>query len=334
LLNNKEDITELKEKVSTLLTLEKKTTIKEKLLVALLGLLLILNLTSFPNKIAEDYIDSSLKAAGIAYLSSRGINASLSVIQDIDFSIGLISGSPGELLDPLNDLIERFSSVMMFAIASLGVQKIMLEISGWSVLQIIIMIILILLLVQIFLKDKFRFITDKNISMVYKSLIFLLALRFSVAFMAITSGAVENAFLTQNLNNELTKLEKVNKSIESVSEKGIQNISEKVNKQDAETSKINDDMLSMNYWKARKDKAINSISSTASSLNPQKSIEAKIEILKKKLTGLVSNITKLISLFIVKSILLPLLFLYIIIFATKGLYHVDLVSFATKRKTS
>jgi hypothetical protein len=112
----------------------------------LLLVVLMLNISSKPDEIARHYIDDALKASAVAYIAARGINGTISVLQDIEIDAGVISGSPGELLDPLNDLIERFSTVMLFATASLGIQKVLLHISGASFLQIIIGVLVLTLL--------------------------------------------------------------------------------------------------------------------------------------------------------------------------------------------
>ena len=57
---------------------------------------------------AEAYVDDAILDAGIIYGAARGINAVVSVIQSADVSFLVASLSPGEILDPINDLIERF----------------------------------------------------------------------------------------------------------------------------------------------------------------------------------------------------------------------------------
>ena len=71
---------------------------------------------------------SSIKDAAVIYGVARSINGVISLIQSAE--IGAIVGSvhPGELLDPINDLIERFSSVMAWSLSSLVLQKILLSI--------------------------------------------------------------------------------------------------------------------------------------------------------------------------------------------------------------
>ena len=58
-----------------------------------------------------------------------------SVIQDTEIAFSPagvgVTLAVGEILDPINDLIERFSFVMLVSTASLGIQKILLEVGIW-----------------------------------------------------------------------------------------------------------------------------------------------------------------------------------------------------------
>jgi hypothetical protein len=82
---------------------------------------------------ADTYFKDSITKAGASYGISRVINATVSVIQES--SIGLepagigVSLAVGQIADPINDMVERLSHVLVMAIASLGVQELAYEIS-------------------------------------------------------------------------------------------------------------------------------------------------------------------------------------------------------------
>ena len=71
---------------------------------------------------STQYLDNALLGSGAIYATARGINALVSVLQGTEMNALLITFAIGELLDPVNDLIERFSGVMMLAIGSLAMQ--------------------------------------------------------------------------------------------------------------------------------------------------------------------------------------------------------------------
>jgi hypothetical protein len=73
------------------------------------------------------YVDGALLGTGAIYATARGINALVSVLQGTELDLAVLTLSVGELLDPINDLIERFSAILLFALGSLALQKILLE---------------------------------------------------------------------------------------------------------------------------------------------------------------------------------------------------------------
>ncbi len=84
------------------------------------------------NRQSEEYLDTNLKRTGIAFAASRAVNALVSFLQDVDVGgdaiVASIEGSPGEFLDPVNDLVERFSWLMLLCFTILSIEKIFLEI--------------------------------------------------------------------------------------------------------------------------------------------------------------------------------------------------------------
>ena len=81
----------------------------------------------------EHVTDTTAKSIGI-YAVSRGINAVISVLQSSEVSF-LVSVQIGELLDPVNDAVEKLSSAMVWAIGSLFLQRIILEMASSSLFK-------------------------------------------------------------------------------------------------------------------------------------------------------------------------------------------------------
>ncbi|WP_157976713.1 hypothetical protein [Parahaliea mediterranea] len=70
-------------------------------------------------------IKASLTSAGLFYATARGINGIVSVIQATELNLPFLTLGVGEILDPVNDLIERFSGIILFALGSLALQQIL-----------------------------------------------------------------------------------------------------------------------------------------------------------------------------------------------------------------
>lgn len=100
---------------------------------ALISIFIVLLVALSSTRVLDDYVDDytteSITNAAITYATARGINALVSLLQSTEVEAGVVvSGSitVGELLDPLNDMVERFSTVMTWVLASLAAQKVLL----------------------------------------------------------------------------------------------------------------------------------------------------------------------------------------------------------------
>ena len=79
------------------------------------------------DEVSQSYIDSAFKRALLAFAIARGLNGVISVAQGTEIAIqpaGVgVNFTPGEILDPINDLVERFSWIMMLATSSLEYKR-------------------------------------------------------------------------------------------------------------------------------------------------------------------------------------------------------------------
>lgn len=75
---------------------------------------------------SENYVNRAFAGAGLIYATARGINGLVSVLQGTELDVVFVTVAIGEALDPINDLIERFSDFILIALGSLALQKILL----------------------------------------------------------------------------------------------------------------------------------------------------------------------------------------------------------------
>jgi hypothetical protein len=90
---------------------------------------------------AGEHLDRGMKAAFAAFATARALNGVISLVQSAQVSAQLgvgMSVSPGELLDPVNDLIERFSDAMLVATVAFGIQKVLLAVGGHWVVAVML----------------------------------------------------------------------------------------------------------------------------------------------------------------------------------------------------
>ena len=173
----------------------------DKKTVALAVCIVLLMATSWIGSLdeySEESTNSSIIQAGTAYAIVRGINAIVSVLQSSTFEGGAVfatfSISLGEVLDPVNDLIERFSTVMSFALASLVLQKILLAITSNALFKVLISLLGVLTLVSIVLAN-----TVYRLWML-RSFLVLIFLRFSLVIVVVLNAQVDRFFLSDQID--------------------------------------------------------------------------------------------------------------------------------------
>ncbi len=98
---------------------------------ALLGLVLaalaLLNVSGLLNKAqVVRYVEATSERTLASFAVARLINAGISVIQEVEIgvSVGVSAAlKPGEVLDPVNDLVERFSLMMLVSATAFWVLR-------------------------------------------------------------------------------------------------------------------------------------------------------------------------------------------------------------------
>lgn len=106
-------------------------------LIALAASILFLSVLSshgaLDNYAREKVADTTTETVGI-YIVSKSINAGVSVFQTFQLGI-VVQAQLGQVLDPLNDAVERLSEVVVWAIGSLFLQQIILDVAASQVFK-------------------------------------------------------------------------------------------------------------------------------------------------------------------------------------------------------
>jgi hypothetical protein len=181
--------------------------VSRKIVLSALTLaLLSLALLGIFDHIGKEYTDASLKRALVTFGVARGLNGVISVAQGTEVAmepagIGVVF-APGQILDPVNDLVERFSWVMLVSSTSLGVQGLLLKIfssSSFLLLLTVVALAALLLLWWPCLPDVWR-------KRVYRLTVILLLLRFLIPALAISSEGFFRLFLAAEYSTSSTQL--------------------------------------------------------------------------------------------------------------------------------
>lgn len=96
---------------------------------------------------ARTYVQTGLERALVTFGTARAANAVISMIQETTVNatpVGVgLTVSPGQALDPLNDLIEQFSFLMLAASVSLGMQYLMIAVSSHAAVSAMVTVALL-----------------------------------------------------------------------------------------------------------------------------------------------------------------------------------------------
>lgn len=85
----------------------------------------------------EAYLESSFARTLTALAATRGLDSAISLAQSSEVSFSFGPGGSlgiGQALDPINDLVEQYGSLLLASTTALGVQRLLMQISrslGW-----------------------------------------------------------------------------------------------------------------------------------------------------------------------------------------------------------
>jgi hypothetical protein len=264
------------------------------ILVVLLALNFLVVLDENAMILQNEAFDRALVSFGLA----KGLNAVISLIQGTELSftpVGVgINFSIGEVLDPFNDIVERFSWIMLAATVSLGIQKILLLLSAKIFLQVLFGVSVFGALLVLWYQN----IRLQHFFLLFiKLFLFLLILRFGAIFSIYTNEYIYNNLLsddyktsTQVIEETTTKMEKMKNESQALL-------------QDKELGFM--DSVKSNY------------NSITRSLN----VSQQIDSLNSTIDEATRKIIDLITIFVFQTILLPLLFLWLFIVSLKIIFR-------------
>ena len=240
---------------------------------------------------AKSLIDKAFTQAIIVFGSAKALNAVISLAQGTELDLPLVTVAIGQVLDPINDLVEQFSLIMLASMVSLGIQKILMGFvtNGWF--NLLLAVNLLVLNLWLFV----RFKNDENFRrLFFKITIVLVFLRFAVPLMGYVNEIAYEHFVKSQYN-----IEQLNKSIIGVQE---------------EVSKVNNATIAQKEEQSFLSKVTEKFNSNYYS--------QKIEEYKKAAESSSEYIVDLIIVFVFQTILLPLVFLIVLYYFVKGIFNI------------
>jgi len=237
------------------------------------------------------YASEAFTRALVTFAVARTLNGVISVAQGTEVAIepgGVgVNFSVGQVLDPINDLVERFSAVMLVATTSLGLQNVLLRMTMWWGTSLALVLVAASALVVLW----WRKLDDSRLRPVVMQLLLLTVfLRFAVPILVIGSNLVFDTFLAAEQAAATEALEATRTDIEQINE-------------NVPTSASNTENQSV----------IERLGSMLDSSLESMNIRDRLTRLRDRVSNASEHIINLIVIFVLQTIILPLVFLWMFI---------------------
>ena len=314
---------------------------------------LVLSSTELIDQSGKKAIDQSLKTAFTAFATARVVNAGISIFQGTQVSVtpfGLgMTFAPGEVLDPVNDLIERFSWVMFASTSSIAIQKVFMDMLTTGGFVTFFQLMFLLTLAVTWLPKS----PPRVKCFLVKVSIVLVFLRFTVPILFTLNGAVYDNFLGETIKTASANIKLLDEKVKQVHNNLLSFDEEKLSspsipnqekekpdqpKVDKRNEKVEQEKSYVEMAKELRQKGFAALQSTGREVKEaiQKipevvkeipeavkrmgnysitdGIQNKIEVLKESVVeigdGYVKQITNYVAVFILNTVMFPIVFLY------------------------
>lgn len=173
--------------------------------VLLLALALVLAGAWWPalQQRADAGVDAGLQRALLSFATARTLNGLISVAQGTSLSLqpmGVgVTLTVGELLDPINDLVEQFASLMLMASVAFGVQKLLLALGGHAAVSVAVSAVALLAAALAW--------RGRCPAWLGRLMVLLLLLRFALPLTLLGSEALFGALLASDYRSQQQAIE-------------------------------------------------------------------------------------------------------------------------------
>jgi hypothetical protein len=182
---------------------------RQRLLIAVFAVVpLIVAVTGLLDVPSRGYAEAALTRSLVTFAIARTLDGAISVAQGTEVAVepgGVgVNFALGQALDPINDLVERFSAAMLVATSSLALQGVLLKMSEWWVVNLALGVAAALALAVAWKPAWLGWIGTRT---AVRALAILVFVRFAVPVFVLGSTLVFDTFLAgqeQAANDALT----------------------------------------------------------------------------------------------------------------------------------
>ena len=282
--------------------------IKKIIITILLTLLVTLSMLETLDTHSSVYLDNALKRSLATFAVARALNGLVSVVQGTEVNISPAgmgaTFAPGQLLDPVNDMVERFSWVMLMSSVSIGAQEMMLHLGKTPLFKLLFALFTLVLLLQLWLP---RLRLPWSLSLSMKAVLLLVLLRFSVPVLVMANEMVYDAVLAPQYEQAYGEVLQTSEEVSMM----VTEVQSREQKLDEERSFIERLNVSRQYEAFKQEL--------------KESVEAFIAAFNAAMESMIA----LITVFVLNSVIIPLLALWFFVYGWGYLMRQDIQKWVT-----
>ena len=237
---------------------------------------------------AQEHAEAGLKRALATYVVARTINALVSVIQETGVSVqpgGIgMTFAPAQFLDPLNDLVEQVSTVMLAVCVSFGIQLMLMQVGGSAAVSLV-------LTAGLLAWGWYRWRGRAIPRWATRLLVLIVLARFGVPLASIGSELTFRFAMSDQYLAAQQKLDATAEQVRRVSPLGSS---------DTPGEKPS-------WWETLK-----RLPESMDMDSKVQQVQGRFEQIRSWLDGMVDHVVRVIAIFTVQTVLLPLLFLWLL----------------------
>ena len=239
---------------------------------------------------AESYVEETMARAATTFAVVRGLNGMISVIQGTEVSVSPVGVglnlSIGEVLDPVNDLAERFSWVMLVSTTSLGLQRVLMEMGNWLGFQVLLTIAVVFFAVSTW-KRRWAGL-NLNVT-AWRLVILAVIVRLFIPAVALVSETVYDRFLNRHYREATRTLALMSEELKQTSP---------IAQNEPDAAEPENTFQELRRWMAETRDLID--------------IRTRIDSMGAKLERFAEDMVRLLVIFVLQTIIIPLMLLWVL----------------------
>ena len=275
------------------------------LLVAAVVVTVLLSSFTPVDRMAETEYKALFQRALITFALARTLNGVISAVQGTELALqpaGVgVTLTPGQVLDPINDLVERFSWIMLGATLSLGIQQVLLDAGQWWGIKVLLGVLGVS-----WLWVRHRNSVKRNPpaghseQLLLRLFIIVAFMRFAVPVAMIANEGLYRLFLESRYLESTQMIETAGSAIEQASATDTGAAVE-----EAEES------------------VLNSLGRMFENTRNTLDIREKVDFIAQRASGLIEHLIQLGVVFILQTGILPIAFLWVFLQLFKQLFRIN-----------